>query len=156
MMPVAQTYGTLPVSRIAGVTPRQLQWWAETGIIDPPQVKHARQYSASDLFHVHVVSELSQRGFSLSAARKACLELAKHPVAHRWMITNGRDVRFLSGEDELIAFLEQRRVPIYTVVNLDKLRAKMERRIAECAPVVRRPAQRAMEFAGMIREALRA
>lgn len=137
---------------------RQLQWWAETEVVSPAQVKHARRYTAEDLFTVFLLHDLLQRGFQLHIARRICRELGRKasPVAHRWLVTNGQRVLLLSGEPELIAFLEQRRYPVYSVVALDKLQARMDKRVAECAPILRKPAVRAMEFAAMLREALRA
>lgn len=134
---------------------RQLQWWDETEVLSPIHVGHQRQYSAGDLFRVFLLSDLLRRGFALHTARRVCRELAKQSVvAHRWMLTNGERVVLLSGEPEVIAFLEQRRVPVYVLVSLEALNARMQQRVAECAPVLRRPICR--EFSGMLREALRA
>ncbi len=152
------TYGTREVSHITGVTLRQLQWWDETDVLSPVHVKHQRRYTDRDLFSVFLLSDLLRRGFQLHAARRVARELAKlaSPVAHRWMLTNGERVVLMSGEPEVIAFLEQRRVPAFVLVSLDYLNARMRKRIAEATPVLRKPAAKEMEFAGMMREALRA
>jgi len=50
---------------LTGITPRQLQWWDERGIVVPAREGRRRLYSMEDLSEIAVICELRQRGFSL-------------------------------------------------------------------------------------------
>ena len=52
-----------------GITPRQLQWWDERGVVVPAREGRRRVYSADDLAEVAVICDLRQRGFSLQRVR---------------------------------------------------------------------------------------
>src|SRR5258705_11459007 len=58
------------VVQLTGITPRQLQWWDEQGIVVPARAGHRRLYSMGDLTEVAVICELLRRGFSLQRVRK--------------------------------------------------------------------------------------
>ena len=58
------------VVTLTGITPRQLQWWDERGIVVPRRQGHRRLYSMDDLTEVAVICELRERGFSLQRVRK--------------------------------------------------------------------------------------
>ena len=55
---------------LTGITPRQLQWWDERGVVKPEREGHRRLYSTEDLAEVAVICELRRRGFSLQRVRK--------------------------------------------------------------------------------------
>jgi DNA-binding transcriptional MerR regulator len=57
------------VVQLTGISPRQLQWWDERGIVVPARDGHKRVYSLDDLAEVAVICELRQRGFSLQKIR---------------------------------------------------------------------------------------
>ena len=58
------------VVALTGITPRQLQWWDERGIVVPAREGHRRLYSLEDLSEVSVICELRRRGFSLQRVRR--------------------------------------------------------------------------------------
>src|SRR5512141_2479653 len=58
------------VVALTGITPRQLQWWDERGIVVPAREGHRRIYSFDDLAEVAVLCELRRKGFSLQRVRK--------------------------------------------------------------------------------------
>src|SRR5215475_2878763 len=58
------------VIALARITPRQLQWWDERGIVVPAREGHRRLYSVEDLAEIAVICELRRRGFSLQRVRK--------------------------------------------------------------------------------------
>src|SRR5207244_10773807 len=58
------------VIELTRITPRQLQWWDERGIVVPRHQGHRRLYSMEDLAEVAVICELRRRGFSLQRVRK--------------------------------------------------------------------------------------
>src|SRR5436853_5860591 len=58
------------VVALTGITPRQLQWWDERGIVVPAREGRRRLYSMEDLAEIAVICQLRQRGFSLQRVRK--------------------------------------------------------------------------------------
>src|SRR6202047_4702773 len=55
---------------LTGITPRQLQWWDERGVVQPLRQGHRRVYSVKNLTEVAVICELRRKGFSLQGVRK--------------------------------------------------------------------------------------
>jgi len=64
-------YRTAEVSRLAGVSERQLQWWDEQGVLSPSQQGHMRIYSQDELRWVRMVVALRSKGISLRECRYA-------------------------------------------------------------------------------------
>src|SRR5438128_12165002 len=58
------------VVALTGITPRQLQWWDERGIVVPAREGRRRLYAMEDLAEVAVICELRRKGFSLQRVRK--------------------------------------------------------------------------------------
>jgi len=58
------------VIRSIGITPRQLQWWDERGVVKPEREGHRRLYSLNQLTEMAVICELRRKGFSLQGVRK--------------------------------------------------------------------------------------
>src|SRR5215471_2727742 len=65
------------VVALTGITPRQLQWWDERGIVKPVREGHRRLYSMSQLTEVAVICQLRKKGFSLQGVRKVMRFLDK-------------------------------------------------------------------------------
>src|SRR2546426_12355793 len=63
-------FSSRDVVALTGITPRQLQWWDERGIVVPAREGHRRLYSMGDLTEVAGICELRRRGFSLQRVRK--------------------------------------------------------------------------------------
>src|SRR5580693_8108506 len=55
---------------LTGITPRQLQWWDERGVVKPEREGHRRLYSMNHVTEVAVICELRRKGFSLHDVRK--------------------------------------------------------------------------------------
>jgi DNA-binding transcriptional MerR regulator len=55
---------------LTGITPRQLQWWDERGVVKPERRGHRRLYSMNQLTEVAVICQLRHKGFSLQSVRK--------------------------------------------------------------------------------------
>ena len=60
-----QQFTSRDVVELTGITPRQLQWWDERGIVVPVREGHRRLYSFEDLSEVAVICQLRRKGFSL-------------------------------------------------------------------------------------------
>jgi DNA-binding transcriptional MerR regulator len=65
------------VIALTGITPRQLQWWDERGIVKPQRQGHYRTYTMNQLTEMAVISELRRKGFSLQGVRKVMRFLAR-------------------------------------------------------------------------------
>ena len=46
------------VVAMTGITPRQLQWWDERGVVKPQRQGHRRLYSLENLTELAVICEL--------------------------------------------------------------------------------------------------
>jgi DNA-binding transcriptional MerR regulator len=64
------------VVELTGLTPRQLQWWDERGVVKPEREGHRRVYSMNQLTEVAVICQLRRKGFSLQGVRKVMRFLA--------------------------------------------------------------------------------
>src|ERR1700723_2922243 len=65
-----ELFSSLEVIDLTGITPRQLQWWDERGVVKPEREGHRRLYSLNHLTEVAVICELRRKGFSLQGVRK--------------------------------------------------------------------------------------
>lgn len=99
------------VSRIVGVSLRQIQYWDERGFIRP-SVKTAggrgtkRLYSFSDLVQLKVVKDLGDHGLSLQKIRR-CLGHLKGGFADQ--AGSLRSLRYLTDGDKLFVLTSDRK-----------------------------------------------
>ena len=63
-----QRFTSAEVVKLTGITPRQLQWWDERGIVVPQREGRRRLYSFDDVTEVAVICALRRKGCSVSAA----------------------------------------------------------------------------------------
>src|SRR5688500_1963648 len=68
--PPERTFTSSDVSRIAGVSLRQLQWWDERKVVSPRHEGHKRVYSPEEVVEITVIAELRRKGFSLQKIRR--------------------------------------------------------------------------------------
>ncbi len=95
------------VCSIVGITYRQLDYWARTGLLHPSITEargsgSQRRYSYTDLVQLKVIKRLLDAGVSLQAARKAidCLRSAGDDLASANLVTDERgSVLAYSGEE---------------------------------------------------------
>ena len=79
-------FTTAAVSRITGVTERQLQWWDENNVLCPMQRNHKRMYSMYEVETARKLKRLCEAGIQVSRARRyltwnfARVVAAKTPV----------------------------------------------------------------------------
>src|ERR1700677_1214206 len=60
---------TRELSATCGVTPRQLQWWDEQGILSPAIVDGSRVYTDADAARCLAIATLRRKGLSLAGIR---------------------------------------------------------------------------------------
>jgi DNA-binding transcriptional MerR regulator len=95
------------VCSVVGITYRQLDYWARTGLLHPSITEargsgSQRRYSYTDLVRLKVIKRLLDAGVSLQAARKAieCLRSAGDDLASANLVIDERgSVLAYSGEE---------------------------------------------------------
>ncbi len=131
------------VVALTGITPRQLQWWDERGIVVPRHEGHRRLYSFDDLAEIAVIVELRRKGFSLQRVRKVMRflqkELGKRLVetvaagSDYHLLTDGRRIYLESSPEQVIDILKNSRQPIFAVCLSDavrQIRAEVRKSVA--------------------------
>jgi DNA-binding transcriptional MerR regulator len=113
------------VVELTGITPRQLQWWDERGIVVPARDGHKRLYSLEDLSEVSVICELRRRGFSLQRVRKVVRflqrEFAKRLAetvtgsSDYHLLTDGTHLYLETSAQQIVNILENSRQPMLAI-----------------------------------------
>ena len=113
------------VVELTGISPRQLQWWDERGIVVPAREGHNRVYSLDDLAEVAVICELRERGFSLQKIRRVIRflqrELGRRLVetvraaSEYHLLTDGRHIFLEDSARGVVDLLKNARQPMLTV-----------------------------------------
>lgn len=101
------------VCRAAGVTYRQLDYWARTGLLEPSVRNpigsgHQRLYSFRDILVIKVIKRLLDTGVSLQQIRVAVTVLREHGVSELAGITlmsDGASVYECTSDDQVIDLL---------------------------------------------------
>jgi len=109
-----QGYRVPDVLRIVGITYRQLDYWARTGLVTP-SIKDAhgsgtqRLYSFQDLVTLRVIKNLLDTGVSLQRVRKAVdhLQSMKRPLAGVTLMSDGQGVYEAHSPEAVIDLLRQ-------------------------------------------------
>jgi DNA-binding transcriptional MerR regulator len=147
------------VVALTGITPRQLQWWDERGVVKPEREGHRRVYSMNRLTEVAVICELRRKGFSLQSVRKVmCFlahefgkglaEIVSHDSEYH-LLTDGTHLYLETSARQIVDILENSRQPILAVCLSDavrRVRAGVVSRKANTSvtsPVTRRRAKNA-------------
>ncbi|HYM09432.1 MAG TPA: MerR family transcriptional regulator, partial [Bryobacterales bacterium] len=90
-------YTSLDVSRVSGVSLRQLQWWDEQGVVSPGHSGHRRLYQPEEVIEVAVIAELRRKGFSLQKIRRVLKFLQKEMGKSLFeSVRNGAEVHLLT------------------------------------------------------------
>jgi DNA-binding transcriptional MerR regulator len=101
----AETYSSLDVSNMTGVSLRQLQWWDEQGVVSPVQRGHRRMYQLHEVVEVSLITELRRKGISLQKIRRV-LRFLKKELGPQFLaaVQDGTEVHLLT--DGKTLFLE--------------------------------------------------
>ena len=153
---IEASFTSSDVSRLTGITARQLQWWDERGIIVPSRRRHRRIYSFEDLTEVAVICELRRKGFSLQRVRKVVRFLEKEfgrrlaqtvtSSSDYHLLTDGRTLYLETSPQQILDILENSRQPMFALCLSDTVRRVKavisgRRRPGRCTPE-KVPAQR--------------
>jgi len=120
------------VMALTGLTPRQLQWWDERGVVKPQREGHRRLYSLIQLTEVVVICELRRKGFSLQGVRKVLRfldrELGKGlaeivgQTSEYHLLTDGTHLYLETSARQIVDILKNSNQPILGVCLSDAVR----------------------------------
>jgi len=120
------------VVALTGITPRQLQWWDERGVVVPDRRGHKRIYSLEDVSEVAVICELRRRGFSLQRMRKLIALLQRQfgsrlaetiiGASDYHLLTDGRTLYLEASPEQIVDILENASQPMLAIGISDALR----------------------------------
>jgi DNA-binding transcriptional MerR regulator len=120
------------VIELTGITPRQLQWWDERGVVRPERRGHRRIYSINQLAEVAVICELRRKSFSLQSVRKVMRfldrELHKdlseiiHQNSEYHLLTDGTHLYLETSARQIVDILKNSDQPILGVCLSDAVR----------------------------------
>ena len=117
---------------LTGITPRQLQWWDERGVVKPEREGHRRLYSMNHLTEVVVICELRRKGFSLQSVRKVMrflgrefgkglAEIVSHDSEYH-LLTDGNHLYLETSARQIVDILKNSNQPIIGVCLSDAVR----------------------------------
>ncbi|HTE91793.1 MAG TPA: MerR family transcriptional regulator [Terriglobales bacterium] len=126
------TFLSRDVVALTGITPRQLQWWDEQGIVVPARKGHRRLYSMGDLTEVAVICELLRRGFSLQRVRKVVRFLQREfgkrlaetvsGSSEYHLLTDGFTLYLETSPRQIVDILKNARQPMLAICLTDTVR----------------------------------
>jgi DNA-binding transcriptional MerR regulator len=114
-MPESEGYRVPQVCKVVGISYRQLDYWARTGLVTP-SIREAggsgtqRLYSFQDMVQLRVVKKLLDAGLSLQKIRKAVGFLQEHlddGPAQVTLLSDGSSVYAAQSEDEIFDLLKR-------------------------------------------------
>ena len=127
-----QQFTTAQVVRMTGITPRQLQWWDERGIVVPGRSGRRRLYSHDDVMEVAVICALRRKGFPLQRVRRIMKFLQKEfgrrlaatvsSGGEYHLLTDGRRIYVENSQRQVIDILKNSRQPLLGVCLSDAVR----------------------------------
>lgn len=131
------------VTKIVGITYRQLDYWARTGLVTP-SVRDAsgsgsqRLYSFQDLVTLRVIKNLLDTGVSLQRVRKAVehLKSMERPLSGLTLMSDGKGVYEAHSAEAIVDLLKQGQ-GVFAIA-LDKVWDDVEDTIARRATPRRR------------------
>jgi DNA-binding transcriptional MerR regulator len=100
---------------IVGITYRQLDYWARTGLVSP-ELREARGsgtqrlYSFKDLVHLRVIKSLLDAGIELQKIRKAITYLhegLKQPLENVTLMSDGSSIYAATSDTEIVDLLRK-------------------------------------------------
>ena len=120
------------VVELTGITPRQLQWWDERGVVVPAREGHRRVYSLEDLAEIAVICQLRRKGFSLQRVRKVMRFLQREfgkrladavsGASQYHLLTDGHTLYLETSARQIVDILRNARQPMLAVCLSDAVR----------------------------------
>jgi DNA-binding transcriptional MerR regulator len=114
-MPAEQGFRGPQACSIVGITYRQLDYWARTGLVEP-ELKEAkgsgtqRVYSFKDLVHLRVIKNLLDAGVALPKIRKAIRYITdelRTPLENVTIMSDGKSIYAATSDSEIVDLLRK-------------------------------------------------
>lgn len=138
MPQVIQYYDSSVAAAITGVTPKQLRYWVDTGIIEPARQEgegHGKRYYFDflNLVSIRTVVALRQKTLSLQRIRKAIAVMKqeftiKRPLENLSLFTDGQTV-FMIGNSPKLVFDVLRRGQAVFAIAIDDIVIDLSKRL---------------------------
>ncbi|MEZ5362834.1 MAG: MerR family transcriptional regulator [Bryobacterales bacterium] len=127
----AESYSSNDVSKMTGVSLRQLQWWDEQGVVSPIQRGHRRMYQLHEVIEVALITELRAKGISLQKIRRV-LGFLKNELGGRFieaiqgggethLLTDGENLYLESSHKTIVDILKNSKQPLIGVCISDQV-----------------------------------
>jgi DNA-binding transcriptional MerR regulator len=126
-----QSFTSLEVTQLTGITLRQLQWWDEQNIVAASRNGHRRVYSFDDLAEIAILRDLRRRGFSLQKIRRVVHFLRKQlgkrlvqtvrAADEYHLLTDGRNIYLEDSARGVVDLLKNSQQPMLTVCLSDTI-----------------------------------
>jgi DNA-binding transcriptional MerR regulator len=130
-VPESETFSSLDVTRMTGVSLRQLQWWDEQGVVTPQQRGHKRLYQLHEVIEVSVITELRRKGISLQKIRRVLRYLHKEfgkglydsvrNGSEVHLLTDGQNIYLEDSHSNIVDILKNARQPLISVCLSDQV-----------------------------------
>ncbi len=127
-----QRFTSRDVVELTGITPRQLQWWDERGIVVPAREGHRRLYSFEDLSEIAVICQLRRKGFSLQRVRKVVRFLQREfskrlaqtvsGASDYHLLSDGKSLYLETSPQQIVDILKNSRQPMLAICLSDTVR----------------------------------
>jgi DNA-binding transcriptional MerR regulator len=129
---MVERFTSAQVVKLTGITPRQLQWWDERGIVQPQREGRCRMYSFDDVTEVAVICALRRKGFPLQRVRRIMKFLQKEfgrrlaqavsNGSEYHLLTDGKRIYLENSERQIIDILKNSRQPLLGVCLSDAVK----------------------------------
>ena len=145
VLPEAGYSGT-KAAKIVGISYRQLDYWARTGLVRPSLADakgsgSRREYSYRDLLELRVIKSLLDAGIKLESVRTAFDYLREHvdtDIAAAHLVISGSDVVLCDG-DELIDVM-RRGQGVLNILPIGGVKENLDAALAPEQPAASAPA----------------
>ncbi len=127
-----QRFTSSQVVGLTGITPRQLQWWDERGIVTPQRDGRRRLYTLDDVTEIAVICALRRKGFPLQRVRSIMKFLQKEfgkrlaftvsSGSEYHLLTDGKRIYVENSQRQVIDLLKNSRQPMLGVCLSDAVR----------------------------------
>jgi DNA-binding transcriptional MerR regulator len=125
-------HSSADVSRLTGVSLRQLQWWDEQRVVSPRHEGHKRVYAMEEVLEISMIAELRRKGFSLQKIRRV-LKLMQKEMAKRLgqilsgekdihLLTDGKSIHLEDSPEQIVDLLKSSRQPMFLVCVTEQLK----------------------------------
>ena len=139
-------YSGTKAAKIVGISYRQLDYWARTGLVRPSLADakgsgSRREYSYRDLLELRVIKSLLDAGIKLESVRVAFEYLREHvdtDIAAAHLVISGSDVVLCDG-DELIDVM-RRGQGVLNILPIGGVKENLDAALAPEQPAVSAPA----------------